>query len=30
MAADTGMDEGSLRELFHEYQSYFDIPLESV
>ena len=28
--ADTGMDEGSLRELFHEYQSYFDIPQESV
>jgi hypothetical protein len=28
--ADTGMDERSLRELFSNYQSYFDIPEEEV
>ena len=26
--ADTGMDEQHLREMFHNYQSYFDIPSE--
>jgi hypothetical protein len=28
--ADTEMDEEKLRELFHNYQSYFDIPFEAV
>ena len=28
--ADTGMDEQKVRELFHDYQSYFDIPRETV
>ncbi len=28
--ADTGMDEGQVRKLFANYQSYFDIPFESV
>ena len=28
--ADTEMDEQELRKLFHGYQSYFDIPSESV
>jgi hypothetical protein len=28
--ADTGMDERELRELFRNYQSYFDIPSEPV
>ena len=28
--ADTGMDEGELRERFHEYQSFFDVPSEAV
>ena len=28
--ADTGMDEQALREIFRGYQSYFDIPSESV
>jgi len=28
--ADTGMDEASLRDLFGNYQSYFDIPREHV
>ena len=28
--ADTGMDEQEVRELFHDYQSYFDIPSEAV
>ncbi len=28
--ADTGMDERKLRERFHDYQTYFDIPSESV
>jgi len=28
--ADTGMEEGELRELFAEYQAYFDIPCEAI
>jgi len=28
--ADTGMDERALRERFHDYQSYFDVPSEDV
>jgi hypothetical protein len=28
--ADTGMDERELRKLFHDYQSYFDVPSEAV
>jgi hypothetical protein len=28
--ADTQMDEDKLRVLFHDYQSYFDIPFEAV
>jgi hypothetical protein len=27
---DIGMDEQRVREMFHEYQSYFDIPVEAV
>jgi hypothetical protein len=27
---DIGMDEKRVREMFHEYQSYFEIPLEAV
>ncbi|MBW2421531.1 MAG: sulfotransferase, partial [Deltaproteobacteria bacterium] len=28
--ADTGMDEQEMRKLFHDYQTYFDIPSETV
>ena len=28
--ADTGMDERELRKLFHDYQTYFDVPSEAV
>jgi hypothetical protein len=28
--ADTGMDEGEVRKLYHGYQSHFDIPSEAV
>jgi hypothetical protein len=28
--ADTEMDEEEVRELFHDYQTYFDVPRETV
>lgn len=28
--ADIGMEEQQVREMFHDYQSYFDIPLEPI
>jgi hypothetical protein len=28
--ADTGLDEGKVREMFSEYQAYFDVPHEAV
>jgi PIN domain nuclease of toxin-antitoxin system len=28
--ADTGIDEERVREIFHDYQTYFDVPVEAV